>query len=262
MLPGRKPLRVLLLRPLQQRDDFIAALSSRCDVELYRCPVMDIVPLDSTSDSESIQSRMLNFDHFQIAIFVSRTAANLAVEWLNRCWPALPPGVRYYAVGNATASVLQAQRIAVETPSQSFDSEGLLKLPSLQSVAGEKALIFAGRGGRTLLAEELERRGARVSRCDLYERRPSMEYASQINVLLSDSAVDMVVAHSGELLELLLQLVAPACRQPLMSLPVLVPGQRVAELAVGQGFTEVISATSALPSDMVSAILEWYSNSG
>lgn len=261
MVTTQKPMQVLLVRPLQKDDEFVAGLAGK-PVDLHHCPVMEIVPMAEQQQVEAIKSSIHNFDRYQIAIFVSRTAAHLGLGWLENTWPALPEGVRFYAVGKSTARVLQQHQIPVETPLQSYDSEGLLDLSSLQRVAGEKVLIFAGKGGRKLLEDALEQRGASVDRCDLYERRTTAEYAEGIQALLSEGDLDVVVVHSGELLLCLLNVVAPEYHQKLRSLPLLVPGKRVAEMALNQGFKEPVVANSALPSDMVSAILEWYSENG
>ncbi|TNE82436.1 MAG: uroporphyrinogen-III synthase, partial [Gammaproteobacteria bacterium] len=216
--------------------------------------------LDQGLAMESIKSRVLDFDHYQIAIFISRNAAEQGLAWLENYWPMLPVGVRYYAVGRSTAEVLQTHQIPVEIPANSYDSEGLLALPSLQSVSGQKALIFAGRGGRGALADELRCRGAQVDRCELYERRISTQYASRIDELMAQQKVDVVAIHSGELLQQLFAVLAAESRRYLQLLPVVVPAQRVASLAAEKGCEKVIVAASALPDDMVSAILEWYSN--
>ena len=73
-------------------------------------------------------------------------------------------------------------------------------------------------------------------------------------------SVDLVVAHSGELLENLLAVVVENQRPILMSLPILVPSERVSDIAIGLGFRTVICAGSALPEDMVSALRGWYSS--
>lgn len=256
-----KSMGVLLVRPEQPRDAFVDKLVG-IGAQVFRYPVMEILPVSSGQPMEAIKSQIMDFDHYQIAIFISRNAARFGLAWLDDYWPMLPVGVRYYAVGQSTGALLREHQIVVETPVETYDTEGLLALPSLQAVAGEKVLIFAGKGGRGTLAETLRQRGARVDRCELYERSGSSRFADEINALLMQAKVDVVVAHSGELLEQLFATVDVSNRHQLQTLPVLVPGQRVADLAKDLGCQKVLMANSALPDDMVSTILEWYSNRG
>ena len=176
-------LNVLLIRPLLEQDELVTSLEL-AGIQIYRYPVMKIEPVLAPH----AKSKILDFDHYQIAIFVSRTAVRLGVDWLENYWPMLPVGVRYYAVGKATATELAERGICAESPQTTFNSEALLALDSLRSVAGQKALIFAGKGGRTLLAEELQKRGATVDRCELYRRCIMKDSAGKIARLLTDKS--------------------------------------------------------------------------
>lgn len=258
---SRQSMSVLLVRAEQPNDEFVDKLIG-IGAQVFRCPVMDIAPVVGGPEMQAIKSRILDFDHYQIAIFISKNAARYGLDWLYNYWPMLPDGVRYYAVGQSTAELLREHQLAVETPIGRADSEGLLALPSLQTVSGEKVLIFAGKGGREVLAQTLRQRGAEVDRCELYERCGTVQHADEINHLLQQSQLDILVAHSGELLQQLFSCVAAGNRHQLQALPVLVPGQRVADMARDLGCREVLEANSALPDDMVSTILEWYSNHG
>ncbi|MEH6617834.1 MAG: uroporphyrinogen-III synthase [Porticoccus sp.] len=259
-----KGLRALLVRP-EQSDDLFARQLVEAGATLYRYPVMLITPLAEVSEINQIKSHILNIDQYQIAIFISRTAAHLGTEWLARYWSvlpeSLPQNLRYYAVGKSTAALLGEQGIDAEVPEQAFNSEGLLSLPSLNNIADEKALIFSGEGGRTLLADTLIQRGASVSECELYRREPTTEFSDQIVELLAAGALDLVIVHSGELLKNLLAIVPESQRSALVKLPLLVPSERVADIAKNSGFQAVICAGSALPEDMVSALRGWYSSS-
>ena len=259
-------LRVLLVRPeqplLQSSNTFANALVGE-GVRVYHCPVMSISPLESALDTDQIKPHILDFSRYDRVIFVSRTAARLALDWLDRYWPVpegLPLGTRYYAVGKSTAAELQAWRIQVELPVELFSSEGLLALPSLQNLVGEHVLIFSGVGGRQLLSDQLSCRGAVVSQCELYRRESTVEFSQEINRLLLSDELDLVIVHSGELLSNLISLVQEDRQHVLRQLPLLVPGERVCGLAQDAGFKNVICAGTALPEDMVSALRGWYSN--
>ena len=257
-------LRILQVRPEQGEDQFARQLVAS-GATLYRYPVMLITPFTDApetglSEAATIKSHILNLDRYQIAIFVSRTAVRLVADWLNRNGTTLPVDVDYYAVGKSTEKLLRELGVEVNVPDKAFSSDGLLALPPLQSVVGKKILIFSGEGGRSLLVDELSQRGASVSECELYRREPTSQFAAQISQLMVGESVDLVVAHSGELLENLLAVVVENQRPILMSLPILVPSERVSDIAIGLGFRTVMCAGSALPEDMVSALRGWYSS--
>lgn len=261
-----KGLRILLIRPQalgESEPDSFSQFLSEEGVEFNHYPVMKLSPLDSVESLESIKAHILNFSDYDKSIFISRTAAKLALEWLGQYCAmvpeALPIGMEYYAVGKGTASVLQQHHMTVSVPDETADSEGLLALPSLNVVDGEKIIIFCGKGGRLVLTEELRQRGATVSRCELYRREPLDTYATQINQLLSEAAPELIVVHSGELLDLLVDLVEPDQQLALYHCPLLVPSDRVRQRAIGMGFSQVVCSESALLEDMASSLRGWYS---
>jgi len=276
-MPDLEGLQVLLIRPkpiwgvagdeegkLGKEPDQFTRYLSGLGIMAHHYPVMVVSSLESPSDVDQIKAHILDFAHYDRAIFISRTAARLAMEWLEHYCVMVPEGLpinmHYYAVGKSTANTLLNWDVRAELPGQVFNSEGLLALPSLQNIAGEKIVIFCGKGGRSLLAEQLAIRGATVNRCELYQRQMTDENAGQINGLLSANKLDLVVAHSGELLSHLLAIVDKEQQSVLRALPLLVPSERVAKNAKEAGFKEVLCAGSAVPEDMVSALRGWYSN--
>lgn len=79
----------------------------------------------------------------------------------DRKWPRLP---NYFAIGRTTALALHTvsgQKILY--PQDREISEVLLQLPELQNIAGKRALILRGNGGRELIGDTLTARGAEVT---------------------------------------------------------------------------------------------------
>lgn len=262
-----KGLQVLLIRSkpaLDQEPDPFTGYMLDHNVMLHHCPVMEVSPLESSSDVDQIKAYILDFADYDRAIFISRTAAKLAMDWLECYWARVPEGLpiemHYYAVGKSTAVELKKWGVESELPEQAFNSEGLLALQSLQQVNGEKVVIFCGEGGRSLLADQLDQRGAIVSRCELYRREITHKHDEDINNLLSSGELELMIAHSGELLSNLVVLVDEDQQSTLRQLPLLVPSQRVAAIAKKVGFKQIVCADSALPEDMASGLLGWYSN--
>ncbi len=227
----------------------------QCGALVHHHPVMSVCP-SSTAIAENCLRHLTDYE---AVIFVSKTAAGLFFSTLRSRSLRWPAPLRAYAVGKTTASVISSEGIAVETPQSVMTSEGLLDLPSLQQVDGKKILIVCGEGGRDLLADRLQQRGALVTRCELYRRQLETGERQAITSLIKERKIDVIIAHSGELIANLQSLVVDDCRQQLNSTPIVVPSSRVARLAQQAGFHDIVESDSAMAEAMVSAIAEWYS---
>ena len=223
-------LRVLVTRPAAQSGR-IAQLIAERGMSPLLLPLFRIVPSGDDATHRRCLASAQSFDGW---IFTSVNAAHrvhaLAHD-LGR-WP--DP----YAIGDATARALeQAGRSPVRVPETGSTSEDLLDLPDLRNPAGRHFLICTGEGGRDALAPELRRRGARVDRLDLY-RRIAVEHAEDDVRDLAHRS-DAVICTSGDGLERLHALVPVDLHSQLKSRLLVVPSQRVLELARHLGFTEV-----------------------
>lgn len=259
--------RVLVTRPAAQAETWCATLSEH-GFDSVAVPMLELVPISAPEQVEALKTRVLNFDHYQKVVFVSRNAVAHAMEWLDAYWPQLPMGIEYFGVGSTTAEALQELDMPISAPGGSMNSEALLLDPALQAdkVAGQRVLIFRGVGGRPFLAQELEQRGARVDFAELYERRHPAGATEQLWTAFADPDVwrqkQIVALHSGESLhnyrKSLNELGQNATRQPLAQaleqLPVLVPGQRVADLARELGFAHILTAENATDASMLATL--------
>ena len=198
--------RVLNTRPQAQADKWDQALIA-VGAEPVRLPLMAIEPVINPAEIQAIKDRVMAVGDYQHAIFVSQNAAHYGLDWLDQYWPQLPYRLKFYAVGSATSRLLMDYGCQVIEPDDTMNSEALLALPDLQELEHQKVMIFRGLGGRPLLAEQLEARGAQVDYCELYRRVFPSEGAQQI---LADHQwgqnTDLVAVHSGESLSNWLEL--------------------------------------------------------
>lgn len=245
-MPGE---RIMVIRPLRDDDAFIALLN-QSGAQVTQIPVIDIEPLE---EEQAIKNLILDFDNMDIAIFVSGNAARFGLQWLDQYWPMLPLGVQYLAVGRKTAEILQ-QHIGredagdVDFPAEQQNSEGLLALPQMQSVTGKRIVIFRGRQGRELLGQTLTARGANVTYCELYKRIINTENVAKAHQQLKQT--DILVVHSGDLLKALGEV--PDSQAAIVK--VIVPSNRVADIARQLGYSNIHIAASALPEAMYSSV--------
>jgi uroporphyrinogen-III synthase len=221
---------VLVTRPAAQSGRIARLLEDRGMTPLL-LPLFDIVP---SGNDASHRDRLAATRSYGGWIFTSVNAARRVLQLGHEpgSWPGL------YAIGEATAGVLrQAGHSSVRIPEGGSTSEDLLASPDLQDVAGRRFLVCTGEGGRDALATELRRRGAQVERLELY-RRVAIEHSSDA-VRDAAKGCDATICTSGDGVDRLHSLVPADLRPRLTSRLLVVPSQRVLELARHLGFTEV-----------------------
>ena len=220
---------VVVTRPAAQAAPF-AALVTAAGGQPLLLPTLEIEPVELDAGAR----HRLTPDDFDWTIYTSANAVESSLRQLPR-----PRRTQVAAIGRATARALEAHGIAVTAvPLTTADSEGLLELDCFTDLRDRRVLILKGRGGRTLLGEELARRGADVVQGEVYERRRAGARAESLQALrrASDAGEAVVAATSAEVLAALLEL-APADQCPrLRDAPLVVPGERVAAAARLQGW--------------------------
>jgi uroporphyrinogen-III synthase len=252
--PDLSGLRILVPRPQRENDTFIASLN-RLNATVTALPVMAIEPLVVAGQASSLMlEKLREADHL---VVISRPAAEVLCQIL------LTHNIRpssILAVGASTAKILEASGFKVDFPVKQQASEGVLNLPQLSNVKGQKIVLVKGQGGRPKLADALRQSGAFLEQFDCYRRQPLGTYRDQIIEQLTAQAVDVVALHSVEILENLLALLSQDEKQLLQRVGFLVPGERVAQAVIDAGLAQVIVADSALPQTMVDALVGWYTS--
>ena len=238
-------MRVVVTRPQGQAQPLIQAIEQQ-GVETVALPLLEIKPFSpQASEARVIVEKIQHLHHYQHLIFVSTNAIDCAFDWIERILPAVPTGLRWYPIGQASAQRLADYAVQAEQSGVNMDSEGLLANAHLQQLTGQKVLIFRGQGGRMLLHDELTRRGAQVEFCELYQRKNIAYAVGTLKRLLADK-VDSFIASSVQTVQALLQQAEKEQAQAeLLSTALIVPGQRVANYAKSAGFSQVFASQNA-----------------
>lgn len=252
-------LRVLITRPEAQADNWQQLLTAAGAATL-RVPLLRIAPIEADQKQafQAIKNIVMDVWRYQHGIFVSQNAARIGLDWLEQYWPQMPVGLRFYAVGSATGDYLRQAGYTATVASGSMNSEALLELWPEEDMTGQRVVIFRGRGGRPLMADTLRQRGAQVDFCELYERQfPAGGVPETLAAHHWGQAGDLVSVHSGETLTNWHAIVVASGQPDWKQLPLLVPGERVAELAQQQGFSCVITAENASDACMLATLQQW-----
>jgi len=227
---------VLVTRPQGQAQRFmerIVALGGKA----WWLPGLEIAPPADMTGFLQVVNDLQGFDWL---VFVSPTA-------VERAWPAiakrggLPPGVRVAAVGAGSRRELARRGVHdVLTPEDNADSESLIALLDLYTLAGRRIALFRGEGGRTLLADTLGARGAQVLHAVCYRRVLPNADAAPVLCAWQAGRIQAVTVFSRDSLNGLLAQLTPEGKRLLSRTPLFVPHPRIAEHARALGIAQTI----------------------
>ena len=193
-------------------------------------------------------------DAFDLAIFVSPTAARRGIALIRRPARAARTALRIAAIGRGIGARARAARGAGRhrPRRRRYDSEALLALPQLQAVQGTLVIVFRGEGGRELLGDD-----ARATRGDrsntpsaIGATRPQADAQALLRAL-SRGEVHAVTVTSAEGLNNLFDMVGTLGRHWLRKTPLFAPHARIAErareLGIADGRRDRARATQQWP---------------
>lgn len=194
--------------------------------EVVKAPVLRIEGLASTPPEGS----------FDLAVFVSEHAVDGAYAngWLGG--PAMAIGVPAH-IG------LQRRGCTSAWPPQ---DNALCVADTLGGSVPRRTLLVKGEGGTDTLQRWLESQGGTVSEWDVYRRVPCETGPAT-------GSIDAIVAASGDGLRVVGKLWFADGRDP--NVPLLVPSERVSDIARTVGFENVIATAGAGSRAVVDALV-------
>ncbi|MFK7795010.1 MAG: uroporphyrinogen-III synthase [Gammaproteobacteria bacterium] len=239
---------IVVTRPSQQNKYICSALSS-LGANAIAFPCIEIKPLSNPSTVDTLLS------HCELMIFISTNAVQFGFDTLPDLIKKIPVSCQFAAVGASTAQALHNHGIdQVVTPLDNFDSEELLKLPELQNVKQKSVLIIKGEGGRELLHETLESRGAKIHSIDVYQRTLPIS----VNLSALNTKIDLLLFTSSEAVKNFLVLTPESLQSALLGCQTIVGHARIADKVTALGFKKLpIIAATPSDTDMLVAINLW-----
>ena len=232
---------IIVTRPREQAEGLARLIASAGGEPL----VFPAIEIEDLADLRPILAAIDRLEEFDLAIFISPNAVHKALNLLRsrRGEHGWPPRLRVAAVGRGSRRELERQGLQeVLAPAAHADSEALLALPELAQVAGKRVLIFRGEGGRELLGDMLDARGASVEYAECYRRvRPRADSAPLL-AAWARGGVHAVTVSSSEGLANLFEMLGKLGQQWLRTTPLFVPHERVADAARRLGVRSVFVA--------------------
>lgn len=149
--------------------------------------------ISAGQDLDKLPAQLAQLDSSAIVIVVSPQVSHILKQQAVSI--NFPKHINYYAVGKRSATLFrQLSQTTVHYPNCE-NSEGLLALLEKQPLAGRKALILCGNGGRELLAQQLCKHNMDVIRLACYHRQV-IHYPATI--LATDISQQLIVITSIE----------------------------------------------------------------
>jgi uroporphyrinogen-III synthase len=239
---------VLVTRAAHQAEPLAGMIEDR-NGRAVLLPAIEIQPGCDTQRAQLFLSSSWDW-----IIFVSPNAVRFSLKLLPK--RGLPKaGIA--AVGASTARQLKQAGIDVDLiPDQGYDSEGLLSLEELNRVAGQEILIVRGEGGRPLLGDTLQARGAQVRYAEVYRRMKPTPSVAALLAGWSDQ-VQLVTATSREILRNLVEILGAPGWSKLTQTPLVVISERMEQEAQQLGFATIIRAAGADDRSLIETICDW-----
>jgi uroporphyrinogen-III synthase len=253
-LAGR---RLWLTRPVQQNDAVQQALQAH-GAQVLSLPLLEIRPIKPSH--EHLQY-LKDLDRYDFVVFVSSNAARIGIERIFEWWLQYPVGVLNIAVGSGTAAVVREFGLDVRYPTERMDSEGMLALPELSDIAGKKALIVRGVGGREIMGQGLKLRGCSVDYAELYERAMPPHPRDYLAHCLEAFPPEAVVVSSAEALTNLKELFL-SVGDEWRELPLFVPSTRLQAHAAELGFAHARRLESASDAAIITGLCAAFAQEG
>lgn len=246
---------ILVTRPSPAGEQLVSRLRALGRVA-YHAPLIDFSP---GGDLPKLPALLQDMQAGDLVFALSQNAVRYANPLLKRNNLSWPEQLSYYAIGRNTALALHtASRLHVTFPPTGETSEMLLSLPDLQQLAGKKALLLRGNGGRELLGESLTERGATVTFCECYQRSPIFYDGSEQSAHWQRSGIDILVVTSGEMLQQIYTLVPDYYRSSwLLRCRLVVVSDRLAALAAQMGWSKIRVAENADNDALIRALQDF-----
>lgn len=229
---------VLVTRPGKDGEALCQLLQQR-NIDSFHHPLIE---LKQGKDCALLANALYECD---IVIAVSQYAVQWAWQTLQQQNIPFPSQITYFAIGNKTAQLLQQYSAKDVISPQISDSEHLLDLPALKLVKNKRILILRGNGGRELIQQTLQQRGARVEYNEVYRRVQLPISKHNTWKQWKMHGVSHLVITSGEQLAFFMSQVPKPYLSWVTQLTLYVPSLRIYQQAEEFGFSHIINTGSA-----------------
>ena len=206
-----------------------------------------------------LESAVANVEQADKIIFVSPNAVEFGLKVLKTHAIHIAPQAEILAVGPGTANRLREQGLVVSgIPLNQFNSDGLLRLPQLVQVNGQKVVVFRGEGGRERLHDRLVALGARVDYVECYQRSLPEQIDAGAMTMWRKGEIDVVTLTSNTAADHLLQILSPSDHDLFKRALIATVSTRIEQYCRQLGCAgQILVSASPVDEALVSRINDW-----
>ncbi|MCF6190366.1 MAG: uroporphyrinogen-III synthase [Cocleimonas sp.] len=183
---------IVITRPSHQSENLKRKLES-VGAKPVLFPLIEITP---PADLGLIEKQLETLQDYDLVIFVSANAVTHSFEKIS---PSILQNVKVATTGKKTADALEQLGIKTDfCPKEFFNSEALLAIHEFSDYyAGKKIAIIRGEGGRNLLRDELQKKGASVDYINTYQRVFPQKDLDVLEQRAKQGELDVILLTSG-----------------------------------------------------------------
>ncbi len=251
-----KNVKVLVTRPLHQQENFKRLLLNDGAIPLS----LASIKINLIKEIAETKKQLKSLNTFDYVVFVSPNAVNFAHKLQGLPWTSSTSKV--VAIGNVTSKTLLNYGVATDLmPNEKYSSEAVLRAPEFQSIENLQVAIVSGDSGRTLLQDELSKRGAKVKTVVVYKSVAPKYSKETLYGVFNDSVPQIICITSNQGILNLVRIVDQDFREQLLTTPLIVNSKRCRDLSRELGFiSDVTVAKNPGDAGQLEGLRQWYSN--
>jgi len=244
---------VLVTRP-DERGQQLVDMLAKAGVVAIHLPLFNI---EAGAEVNGLPNKFAQLKVGDYVFAVSKSAVDFADKALKNTGFVWRDDLQYFTVGQGTAQhFAMITTLAVHYPTTQENSEGVLQLAAMQNLQGKTILILRGNGGRELLSEQAQQRGANVEIVECYRRESIVYNSTEQTSLCKRSGVQTIVATSAEILTQLVDFVPQNEHNWLKSCQLITVSERISHLAQALGWQNVIVSPRADNQTLLQTLLQ------
>ena len=245
---------VLILRPGKQGESFAASVVRHGGHALVY-PMFNIA---LQSENTELARVIGELEESELVIFVSVNAVKAVVQYMHHHDICFPDSVLVAAIGSTTKSCLEEHGLWADVmPTQTEDSEGLLRSIRALPKKPARVKVFRGEDGRELLYQSLQSDGIDVEHIECYRNIPNSAPIEPVLTEFLQAKTGVICFTSERIMVEMMNRADRSLVDTILAKPVVVFSQRIADACTHYGFhNRIVVAENPSDQGMLAGVFQ------